>query len=362
MSPRRSQYDSELWVEALTQADRRVARRSVRLLLPGREVGCNLPFRFGVSQGEKLRAAGYLKQSSTNRAAQGSTLIKLPTWDHLASMIKSMMDQCGGLPLGIAKADHQAAYRQLPLRPDQRRLATITLRDPRSGDWRPFLPNTQLFGSATAAHRYNCLSGIIATQATRLLRVPTLEYSDDFGLVTPHPLTEGALSVFTEPDGILGFVLKVPGAEWGEISEFLGLIIDLPPLPCSSPLLYLSQFKEDILKAQIFEILKVGRVAPAALQEVVRKRSCAQTSTTGKVVRTMLRPFFMQSNPDVGSRALFLSSRAARERRYQALSASGPRSLRSLISHFYRRRRLRGVRSPLLRYSLRETRGSLVHI
>ena len=48
-------------------------------------------FRFGVLQGEKLRAVDDIKQSFTNRATRVLTPINLPTWDHSASMIKLFM-------------------------------------------------------------------------------------------------------------------------------------------------------------------------------------------------------------------------------------------------------------------------------
>ena len=131
-------------------------------------------FGSGVLQSEKLRAAGDFEQNATNRAAEGLTPINPSTWAHFSSMIKPLMDQCAGTPLGFAKADRQAACKQLPLRPDRRKLAKITLRDPRLGAGESSLPNTQPSGSATAAVQYNCLSRIIATLATRLLRFPPL--------------------------------------------------------------------------------------------------------------------------------------------------------------------------------------------
>ena len=103
-------------------------------------------------------------------------------------------------------------------------MAAITLRNPRSGGWKAFFPKIQLFGSTTAGLEYNCLSRIIATLATRLAGIPTLGYFDDFGLVSPLPLTEEILLAFTELNEISGFALN-------EISECLGFIFDVSPLP-----------------------------------------------------------------------------------------------------------------------------------
>ena len=64
--------------------------------------------------------------------------------------IKSLMAMCPGWPLGFAKAGRSAAYRKLPLAPDQRRLAIVTAQDPQSGNQGASLPNYHLFGGAAA--------------------------------------------------------------------------------------------------------------------------------------------------------------------------------------------------------------------
>ena len=128
---------------------------------------------------------GDIKQSSTNRAAPVLTLIHLPTWGHFLSVIKSPTDRCPRGHPGFAEADRSAAYKQLPLVPERGRLAMITFRDPQSGSCRAFLPNTQLFGGATAVRQYDYIRRIFAYLATRFLKIPVMEYFDDSGLATP---------------------------------------------------------------------------------------------------------------------------------------------------------------------------------
>ena len=78
-------------------------------------IRCNPSFTFGAPYNGKLRAAGDLKRSSTNRAAQVSISINLPTWYNFPSAIKSPMGIYQGGPLGFAKADNGAACEQLLL-------------------------------------------------------------------------------------------------------------------------------------------------------------------------------------------------------------------------------------------------------
>lgn len=85
--------------------------------------------------------------------------------------------------------------------------------------------------------------------------------------------------MFTGLGEIFGFAPKLAKSEWGQISEFLGLVLDLPPVPGRPPFLYLSQFKRDKLETQIYETRKVGSIPSAAFGELVRKLSSARPLT-----------------------------------------------------------------------------------
>ena len=89
----------------------------------------NPAFRFGVQLGSKLRAVDDLKRSTTNRAADVRTPVKLPTWGHFSAVIRSFQER--GLPgnLAMARADHRDAYKQLPVRDDRKVLAVVALKE-----------------------------------------------------------------------------------------------------------------------------------------------------------------------------------------------------------------------------------------
>ena len=50
-------------------------------------------------------------------------------------------------PWSFLKADHEAAYKQLPLDPAHATLAMVGLRHPQLWTWHGFLPHTLLFGA-----------------------------------------------------------------------------------------------------------------------------------------------------------------------------------------------------------------------
>ena len=166
-------------------------------------------------QREKLRAVGDFKQGSTNWAARVLTPVNLPTWDQVPSAFKSPVGEYPCRSLGFAKTYRSAAYKQLPLASDRGMLATITLRDPRSGYWRACLPNTQLFGGTTSALQYNRVSRITDALSTGIPEIPAIVYFEDFGLMTPPPFSGEALLVCTELDEIFGFEPKLLASEWG---------------------------------------------------------------------------------------------------------------------------------------------------
>ena len=113
----------------------------------------NVSFRFGVLQAGKLRACGDLKHSMTNLACTVETPIQLLSWDHIAQ-VSSMLSADGG-DWVMFKADHKAAYKQLPIDPADQETAIIALRHPPNSRWYGFVTRTLIFGSVAAVLHYN---------------------------------------------------------------------------------------------------------------------------------------------------------------------------------------------------------------
>ena len=76
-------------------------------------------------------------------------------------------------------------------------------------------------------------------------------------------------------------MLELSKSDWGQIIEFLGLMIDLTLAPDNPPLVYLSLQKRGELEARILEVLSTKRAFSAALQKLVGELSLAQTATVG---------------------------------------------------------------------------------
>ena len=132
---------AELRGEALGHVKSGWLEEPIKLTTDGRPEGfecdrSNVAFRFGVSQDYKLRACGDLRHSLTNEACAVLTPIQLVSWGNSAHLFKTM---CGAdRSWRLFKADRQAAYKQLPLRPADQLAAVIALRRPISGCWYSF--------------------------------------------------------------------------------------------------------------------------------------------------------------------------------------------------------------------------------
>ena len=69
--------------------------------------------------------------------------------------------------LAFAKADHRAGYNQPPVCAGRKRLAAVSLRDPKSDEIRGFTPQAQLFGVAAALYSNGRDSGQVASGGLR---------------------------------------------------------------------------------------------------------------------------------------------------------------------------------------------------
>ena len=210
--------------EAIEQQEKGMLTHPSLLSASGRPAdrqsgGFNIAFRFGVEQADKLSACDDLKRSLTNQACRVRAPIKLVSWGHVAQMCRKFAR--GGRDWALFKADHEAAYKQLPLGPKDQRYAIIALRHPKPGIWRGFRSRTLMFGSIAAVLHYNVFSRLIAALFNRLFGIPLVCFFDDFVALTPRLLATKGLAVITRFFELLGIRLKPTKSEVGPAITFL---------------------------------------------------------------------------------------------------------------------------------------------
>ena len=151
-----------LWNEALEQQSKGWLTPPFPLATKGdpftlRDEKLNVAFRFGVEQADEIRACDDLRYSMANLACVVHTPIKLASWDHLAEMCRHI--QHTQKDWHLFKADHEAAYKQLPVLWGHSQLAVIALRSPADNQWYGFMIKTLMFGAVCAVLHYNILRG-----------------------------------------------------------------------------------------------------------------------------------------------------------------------------------------------------------
>ena len=251
----------------------------------------NIAFRFGVPQSDKLRGCDDFKDALTNKCCHIATPITLPGWDHIAAASKTLSTR--ELAWAFGKIDHEAAYKALPLRPDDSRHAIIALYNPSLRGWFGFRSRTLLFGSTAAVLHYNCLSRIIASLACRLLLIPTIGYFDDFGFLVSALDSASAMSAFSELFSILGLSLKTAKSEIGTHITFLGLAARFPA-PANHMTLSLSLSPDKARKwaSGIETLIREGSVSHMALESLIGRLGFAQSSVFGRFARAMMKPLY----------------------------------------------------------------------
>lgn len=156
-------HDGQLWAEAMEQCACGWLAAPLPFDSDGNLLGsdfdaANLAFRFPVIQGAKIRACGDFKYGLINLCAADLTPITLPTWGHIAQIAADLSTP--PREWSFMRADHKAAYKNLPLNPDQSRFCIAPRRSPGDSEWYGFSPRTLLFGASAAVHHYNCCPGL----------------------------------------------------------------------------------------------------------------------------------------------------------------------------------------------------------
>ena len=186
----------------------------------------NIPFRFGAIRTNKLRACDDLKHSMTNLACTAETPIQLFSWGNVAHLPNLLASKGGDWVM--FKADHKAAYKQLPIDPSDQASAIVALRHPLGGKWYGFVTRTLIFGSVAAGLHYNVLSRILTALVNRYLDLSLVGYFSDFAAVIPAALGRPAMNAFARFARALSFELHDDKFDIGEEVTFLGWLVSFP--------------------------------------------------------------------------------------------------------------------------------------
>ena len=117
------------------------------------------------------------KQHSVNGATLVPETVRHDHIDDLAVVMRKFRTLNGHTP-GLFKADVDAAFRRIPLRPDHRWAAAVAYRY--RGQIMMAVHRACPFGSCAAVYNWERVGALLCTLGRRLLNMALLRYVDDF--------------------------------------------------------------------------------------------------------------------------------------------------------------------------------------
>ena len=322
-----------------------------------RSGGCDIVFRLGAEQAEKLRACDDLKHGLTNQERRARTPIPLVSWGNLPQLCRTYARD--GMDWAFSKADHEEAYKQLPLGPADRPFAIIAPRHPQTGIWYGFRSRTLMFGPVAAVLHYNVFSRLIAAIFTRAFGIPLICFFGDFAALLPRLLVRKGLAVFTAFCDTLGAWLKSAKLELGQSATFPGLRGKYPAKGADFTLqiCLLGEKKKKVWSALILSYLSQGGLSFQEMGKLIWRLSPSQTLLLGKFARTQLRPLYQKLYRRVYNAALSAEERAVTTWRFETITSFAPRICRPLAKRFgwpFLRTRLQARRVSARSFSIQK--------
>ena len=135
--------------------------------------------RFEVVQKNKVRGCDSATTNMINQITVISEKLQLPSTDSNVAAIRMIRS---AKPLGDVAGwvlDERKAYRQIAVRPDQRKFSVICLKDPCSGRPAFFIMIGRSFGLVSAVYNYNRRSAAINEILCKLFNLVAFSFYDD---------------------------------------------------------------------------------------------------------------------------------------------------------------------------------------
>ena len=246
-----------------------------------------------------------------------------------------------GRPLRLSGRclDLKAAYKQLALAPADRSNAVIAVLDPGDESVKFFISCALPFGATGAAMAFNRAARAMREVLQRFLRLPVVNYFDDFPHVDVESMAVRSQVVMEEAMRTLGRGIaeeqkkRAPPAQRFVV---LGVVIDLEKVSDGLVLVRNKPERAEELDAVIQELAQLRSFPPSMAAKVYGRLNFAEAQCSGRWLAPILEPVKQRaltgravkfvtheisSSLDLAARLL----RTAPPRRLRALTNEGPR-------------------------------------
>ena len=246
--------------------------------------------RFEVVQKNKVRGCDSATVNDVNNAAEVTEQLELPTTDLNVAVLRRMKAALKK----IKKAskikgwvlDERKAYRQLPIRPDQRKWSVVAFRHPKSGKPVFYIMIGHSFGLVAAVYNYNRRSAAINDIFLSLFEMVAFNFYDDKYGFEPEETVEMAKLVAEQVHFYLGAQFDQKKLQLAHDPTILGVTYDLENMK----LLIKESRKEDLIE-ELTAISKTKLLSPGQAGKLKGKLMFGASQLWGKVGRAFLRAF-----------------------------------------------------------------------
>ena len=162
--------------------------------------------------------------------AKGHVCFVLSTGERLEAPLHKLWHDCERVRPVTKTFDLKAAYKQLPLHPEERTKCVITVKSPENRAAKGFVCNTLPFGSSASVMHFNRIS-LLLQRILWEVQVLATCYYDDFPVASPCFLGQGTDQVVHAVMDLFGFDLSLDKEQpFGTDTETLGVMVNTADL------------------------------------------------------------------------------------------------------------------------------------
>ena len=239
--------------------------------------------RFPLVQKNKVRGVDGATCSGINGASQVTEKLALSSTDANVGLIRRLVLACPDQPLEGWVLDEAKAYRQIGVRPDQRKYSVVTMLHPDSLEPAFFVVVGHSFGWVSAVYNYNRRSRLINELLCKEFGVPAnFFYDDKFGFDIKG-LGEFAHTIVQDLHCWLGVLFDASKLQFGVKVEVLGIDYDLAAME-----LRVKEKRRAALLEDIDRFLEANIMSPQESAKLKGKLMFAASQFWGRLGRAFM--------------------------------------------------------------------------
>ena len=240
--------------------------------------------RFEVVQKNKVRGCDSATTNMINQITVITEKLQLPSTDSNVAALRQLRPLKPDDDLVGWVLDERKAYRQVAVRPDQRKFSVICLKNPESGVPNFFIMVGHSFGLVSAVYNYNRRSAAINEFLVSIFGLVAFSFYDDKYGFEPAGTAPSAREVAECVHFWLGAKFDQKKLQLSSTPTILGVTYNLEKLQ-----LEIKSDRKDEIASEIDSILKSGLLDPGSAGKLKGKLMFGASQLWGKVGRAFLR-------------------------------------------------------------------------